>query len=209
VRAAARPPTHANTASDRHRRERILCLDRPAPGTPSSRIPGHASGRHRGGNGIAGNALGRCRGPRMRPSSRPTALKRNALGRHPRPRPRAPARPAGQRVPPTWCRPTSACSPTPLRVDEIGAILAHRLGTHAIPIYHGGAADAQLVGRARAAHWIGDQRPIQPRDCCGPTANPYESGIRAPSRGTHPLPGKAVAGSALGRHPRHGIRPPL
>jgi hypothetical protein len=102
-------------ASARHHGQRIPCLDRPSPGTPANAITGHASGRHRGGNGIAGNALGRCRGPRIRPSSRPTALKRNASERHPRPRPRAPTWLAGDHAPPAWCRPTSACSPTPLR----------------------------------------------------------------------------------------------
>jgi predicted component of type VI protein secretion system len=47
---------------------------------------------------------------------------------------------------------------------------------------------------------------IQPRDCCSPTANPYESGIRAPSRGRHPLPGQVIAGNAHERHPGHRIR---
>jgi hypothetical protein len=42
--------------------------------------------------------------------------------------------------------PTGACSPTPLRGHKIGAILAHSLGWKAIPIYRGGAADAQPVG---------------------------------------------------------------
>jgi hypothetical protein len=49
-------------------------------------------------------------GKRIRPPSRPAALKRNALGLYPRPRPRAPTWPAGQRGPPAWCRPTSASS---------------------------------------------------------------------------------------------------
>jgi hypothetical protein len=52
------------------------------------------------------------------------------------------------------------------------------------------------------------QRPIQPRDCCGPTANARESGIRPPSRGTHPLPGQASAGNACGRHHGERMRPP-
>ena len=76
------------------------------------------------------------------------------------------------------------------------------------PDLFGGAADAQRVGRARAAHAMERQRPIQLRDCCGPTANPCESGIRAPSRGRHPLPGQASAGNALGRYPRPRIRSP-
>ena len=46
-------------ASARHHGQRIPCLDRSSPGTPANAITGHASGRHRGGNGIAGNALGR------------------------------------------------------------------------------------------------------------------------------------------------------
>jgi hypothetical protein len=75
-----------------------------------------------------------------------------------------------------------------------------------IPIYRGGAADAQLVGRARAAYLWRSQRLIQPGDCCGPTANAHESGIRPPSRATHPLPGQASTGNALGRHP-NGTHP--
>jgi hypothetical protein len=146
VRAAARPPTHANTASDCHRRERIPCLDRPAPGTPSSRIPGHASGRHRGGNRIAGNALGRCRGPRIRPLSRPTTLRRNASERHPRHRPRTPSHPAGRHVPPARCRPTSACSPTPFRRRDRADVPWYH-DVKAFPTYRCGAADAQAVGR--------------------------------------------------------------
>jgi hypothetical protein len=43
---------------------------------------------------------------------------------------------------------------------------------------------------------------IQSHNCCGPTANAPESGIRAPSRGTHALPGQASAGNARGRHPK-------
>ncbi len=39
VRAAARPPSRANRASERYRRERIHCLDRSAPGTPANAIP--------------------------------------------------------------------------------------------------------------------------------------------------------------------------
>jgi hypothetical protein len=91
VIAAARPPTRANRASERGRRQRIPCLDRPARGTPAGAITGNASGRHRGGNGIAGSALGRHPIPRIRPSSRPTApdgtpsdaVAGNALGCHP------------------------------------------------------------------------------------------------------------------------------
>jgi hypothetical protein len=49
---------------------------------------------------------------------------------------------------------------------------------------------------------------IQPRDCCSPTAIMRESGIRAPSRATHPLPGQACTGNALARNPRHRIRRP-
>jgi hypothetical protein len=52
------------------------------------------------------------------------------------------------------------------------------------------------------------QRPIQPRDCCGLTANACEYRIRTPSRGTHPVPGQASAGNARRRHPRARIRPP-
>jgi hypothetical protein len=118
VMAAARPPSCANRASDRHHGEGILCLDRPASGTPSSRIPGHASGRHRGGNGIAGNALGRQRRARIRLPSRPSAHRRNARAGHHGERPQAPTPPAGQRVHPAWCRPTSACSLTPFRRQD-------------------------------------------------------------------------------------------
>jgi hypothetical protein len=78
----------------------------------------------------------------------------------------------------------------------------------AFPTYRCGAADAQRVGRARANHAMERQRMIQPGDCCDPTANACESGIRAPSRGRHPLRGKAVAGKALGRHHGARIRPP-
>jgi hypothetical protein len=46
------------------------------------------------------------------------------------------------------------------------------------------------------------QRMIQPRDCGGLTANARESGIRTPSRGTHPLPGQVIAGNASDRHPK-------
>jgi hypothetical protein len=37
--------------------------------------------------------------------------------------------------------------PTPLCSDKIGAILKPRFGPTAFPIYQGGAADAQHVGR--------------------------------------------------------------
>jgi hypothetical protein len=43
-------------------------------------------------------------------------------------------------------RPTSACSPTPLRGGKIGSILARSFGLKAISIYRCGAADAQSVG---------------------------------------------------------------
>src|SRR4029079_17988182 len=43
-------------------------------------------------------------------------------------------------------RRTCACSPTPLRGPKIGAILKHRFGPIAFPIYQCGAADAPLVG---------------------------------------------------------------
>jgi hypothetical protein len=52
------------------------------------------------------------------------------------------------------------------------------------------------------------QRPIQPGDGCGPTANAYESGIRPPSRGTHPVPGQVITGNAYGRHRGERIRRP-
>jgi hypothetical protein len=115
VIAAARPPTRTNRASARHHEERIHCLGRRSQAARSDAIPGTASGRHCSGNGIAGKALGRCRGPRIRLPSCLTALKRNALGRHHGERLRTPSRPAGLRVHPAWCRPTSACSPTPFR----------------------------------------------------------------------------------------------
>jgi hypothetical protein len=69
-----------------------------------------------------------------------------------------------------------------------------------------GAADARGVGRARANHGMSSQRTIQPRDCCGPTASTHESGIRAPSRGRHPVPGQGIAGNACGRDP-NGTHP--
>jgi hypothetical protein len=37
-------------------------------------------------------------------------------------------------VPPAWCRPTSACSLTPLRVDEIVPILNVGINRNAVPI---------------------------------------------------------------------------
>ena len=74
------------------------------------------------------------------------------------------------------------------------------------PDLSGGAADAPGVGRARAAHATERQRMIQPRNCCGPTANACESGMRALSQGTHPVPGRAITGNALGRYPRPRIR---
>ena len=76
----------------------------------------------------------------------------------------------------------------------------------ALPTYRCGAADAPGVGRARAGYAMKGQRPIQPRDCCGLTANPRESGMRARSRGRHPLPGQVITGNALGHHPRARIR---
>jgi hypothetical protein len=148
VMAAARPPTRANRASARHHGQRIQCVDRPARGTPANAIPGHASDGRRGGNGIAGSALARHHGERMRPSLRPPSLKRNALGCHARHRPRAPTWLAGQRVHPAWCRPTSACSPTPLRVERDRADYSCYHGVKTFPTYRGGAADAPGVGRA-------------------------------------------------------------
>jgi hypothetical protein len=50
------------------------------------------------------------------------------------------------------------------------------------------------------------QRPIQPRDCCGPIVVMRESGIRAPSRATHPVPGQVSAGNARERH-SNGMHP--
>jgi hypothetical protein len=64
------------------------------------------------------------------------------------------------------------------------------------------------VGRARVAAVWRSQRTIQPGDCCGPIANLRESGIRARSQGTHPVPGQAITGKACGRHHRERIRPP-
>jgi hypothetical protein len=72
---------------------------------------------------------------------------------------------------------------------EIVAIFRGIMEMTAVPIYRGGAADAPSVGRARANHGMSGQRMIQPRDCCGLTANGCESGIRPPSQGTHALPG--------------------
>jgi hypothetical protein len=46
------------------------------------------------------------------------------------------------------------------------------------------------------------QRPIQPRDCRSLIANACESGIRPPSRATHPVPGQASAGNAFELHPK-------
>ena len=90
--------------------------------------------------------------------------------------------------------------PTPLRGHKIVAFLKAGFGPTVFPIYRGGAADGQLVGRARATHAMNGQRPIQPRDCCGPIVIMRESGIRAPSRGTHPVPGQASTGKARERH---------
>jgi hypothetical protein len=78
----------------------------------------------------------------------------------------------------------------------------------AVPIYRGGAAEWHPVGRARATHAMERQRPIQPHDCRGPTASVCESGIRAPSRGRHAVPGQVIAGKAFGRHHQERIRPP-
>jgi hypothetical protein len=98
--------------------------------------------------------------------------------------------------------PNQRMQPDAAARPKISAILECELGTHAIPIYRGGAADAPGVGRARAAHWIDDQHIIQPRDYRIPTANARESGIRALSRGTHPVPGQGITGNARRRHPR-------
>jgi hypothetical protein len=185
----------------------MQCLDRPSPGTHPTAIPGTASDSRRGGNAIAGRALGRHPRARIRPSSRPAALKRSALVGCPRPRPRTPTWLVGQRVPPAWCRPTSACSLTPFRRRDRGDFPWYH-DVKALPIYWCGAADAPGVGRSRATHAMERQRPIQPRDCRSLIANACESGIRPPSRATHPLPGQASAGNARGRYPRPRIRPP-
>jgi hypothetical protein len=71
-----------------------------------------------------------------------------------------------------------------------------------------GAADARGVGRARATHAMNGQRMIQPRNCCGPTASVCESGMRASSRATHPVPGQASTGNAYGRHRGERLRRP-
>jgi hypothetical protein len=172
---------------------------------PSGAITGHASGRRRGGNGIAGSALGRHRRARIRASSRPTALGKNALDGHPKERPRSSPWLAGQHVHPAWCRPTSASSRR-RSGGKIGAILAAVSGIMRLRSIWCGAADAPGVGRARTTHAMNGQRMIQPRDCCSSTANPCESGIRAPSRGTHPLPGQANARNAFERYPKARIR---
>ena len=98
--------------------------------------------------------------------------------------------------------------PDAVPATEIGAILNADGGENGVPDRSGGAADAPHVGRAQAAYSCESQRLIQPRDGCNPTANACESGMRAPSQGTHPLPGQAIAGNALGRHHRERIRPP-
>jgi hypothetical protein len=128
---------HASSAWTGHHRERLRAASQSS-----------ASGRRPGGNGIAENALGRHHRARMRRSSRPSAHERNALGRHHRERPRTPTWLAGQRVPPAWCRPTSACSPTPLRVERDRADYSCYHGVKTFPTYRGGAADAPGVGRA-------------------------------------------------------------
>ena len=107
-----------------------------------------------------------------------------------------------RRVWTTTCRPTSACSPTPCRRPRSCRLCARSCG-EGTPDLFGGAADAQIVGRARANHGMSGQRMIQPRDCCGLTANARESGIRPPSRGRHPLPGQVIAGNASDRHRVH------
>jgi len=54
--------------------------------------------------------------------------------------------------------------PDAVPATEIVPIFHALMGVKAIPTYRCGAADAQRVGRARAADWIDDRRPIQPRD---------------------------------------------
>ena len=123
------------------------CLDRPTRGTPTGAIRRNASDRRRGGNEIAGKALGCHRGKGIRPPSRPAVLKGapsdaiagNASDRQ--------SRPAGRHAPPAWCRPTSACSPTPLRVERDRADCGSCIRKTAVPIYWCGAADAPGVGR--------------------------------------------------------------
>jgi hypothetical protein len=98
--------------------------------------------------------------------------------------------------------------PTPRAASKIGAILRSGFGYNVNAVYQCGAADGQPVGRARATHAMNGQRMIQPRNCCGPTANAREYRIRLPSQGRHPLPGQASAGNAFEPHPRARIRPP-
>jgi hypothetical protein len=112
------------------------------------------------------------------------------------------ARPSGV-VPPN-----QRMQPDAVPATEIVAIVRGIMEMKAVPIYRGGAADAQRVGRARATHAMNGQRMIQPRDCRGLTANARESGIRARSQGTHPVPGQAITGKACGRHHGARIRPP-
>ena len=128
----------------------------PSRGTHA--LPGQAS---------TGNALGRYPRPRIRPPSwwernrgqRPRAPSR---GTHPtaiapssaekeRPRTLSQAAPSGANMAGRSARPSGVVPPNQrmqpdaVPATEIGAILAHRFGTHTIAIYHGGAADAQRV----------------------------------------------------------------
>jgi hypothetical protein len=195
-------------ASARHHGQRIPCLDKPARGTPANAIPGSACGSRRGGSAIAGSALGRHRG-----ETHPTAIAPSSAEKE-RPRTLSQAAPSGANMAGRSARPSGVVPPNQrmqpdaVPASEIVPIFCGIINPNAIPIAGCGAADAQTVGRARATHAMERQRPIQPRDCCGPTANLRESGIRAPSQGTHPVPGQVIAGNARRRHPRARIRPP-
>jgi hypothetical protein len=183
---------------------------------PGQAITRNALGRHPNGTHPAAVVVERSRGPRPRTVSQaphPTAIASNRAEKE---RPRTPSRgtPAGASTSGRAARPfgvvppNQRMQPDAVPATEIVAILAAVSGIMRLRSTWCGAADAQRVGRARAAHWIDDQRPIQPRDCWGLTANACESGIRPPSRGTHPVPGQAITGNARGRHHWERIRPP-
>jgi hypothetical protein len=147
VIAAARPPTRANQASDRHHGEGIPCLDRSSPGTPANAIPTECI---RPPSWWERNRRERARAPSR--GTHPTAITANRAEAE-RPRRLSQAAPSraitsGRSARPSGVvPPNQRMQPDAVPATEIVPILCGIIIPNAIPIAGCGAADAPGVRR--------------------------------------------------------------